>query len=166
MEHEKNKSWVVWQSGMKFEATTTTGHHLVLDTLPPGGTDSGPKPIELVLTALGGCTAMDVLSILQKMREPIEGLSVEVEGTRAAVHPMSYTDITMVYHVQGNVEPASLERAIELSRRKYCGVYAMLKHSAQIGTRYEIERGEMPEPEIVFGPDAVVEREHVAFALP
>src|SRR5947207_7507758 len=99
MIHEKQSTHVVWRAGMTFDATTTTGHHLVLDAPPPNGEDRGPKPIELMLTALGGCTAMDVLSLLQKMREPVIELNVDVEGTRATQHPMIYTDIEIVYRV-------------------------------------------------------------------
>ena len=136
---EKQHTTMVWRERMTFDATTTAGHQLVIDAAPPSGDGRGPKPIELLLTALAGCTAMDVLSILQKKREPVEGLEVFVEGTRAADHPMIYTDIAIVYRVRGNVKPDSVERAIELSTTKYCGVHAMLHHSAKITTRYEIE---------------------------
>ncbi len=141
---EKQSTRMVWRDQMTFDATTTTGHHLVIDALPPNGNDNGPKPIELVLTALAGCTAMDVLSILQKKREPLEGLEVFVEGTRAIEHPMIYTNIEVLYSVKGNVNPESVARAIELSEAKYCGVHAMLEHSAKITTRYEI----LGEPEL------------------
>jgi putative redox protein len=130
---------------MTFDATTTTGHRLVIDALPPTGNDNGPKPIELVLTALAGCTAMDVLSILQKKREPLEGLEVFVEGARATEHPMIYKEIALVYRVKGNVNPDAVERAIELSTTKYCGVHTMLHHDAKITTRYEIVR----EPQLI-----------------
>ncbi|MBI4674501.1 MAG: OsmC family protein [Chloroflexi bacterium] len=136
---EKQFTRMVWREGMTFDAQTTTGHHLVIDAVPPNGNDNGPKPIELLLTALAGCTAMDVLAVLQKKREPIEGLEVFVEGARASEHPKIYTDIEIVYRVRGNVSPQAVERAIELSETKYCGVNAMLRHSARITARYEIE---------------------------
>ncbi len=135
---EKQHTTMVWRERMTFDATTTAGHRLVIDAAPPLGDGRGPKPIELVLTALAGCTAMDVLAVLQKKREPVEGLEVRVEGTRATEHPMIYTDIEVVYRVRGNVNPESIERAIELSTTKYCGVHAMLHHAARITTRYEI----------------------------
>lgn len=166
MHPEKQSTHVVWRAGMTFDATTTTGHHLVMDSLPPTGEDRGPKPIELMLSALGGCTAMDVLSILQKMREPVIDLCVDVTGTRATKHPMIYTDIEVVYRVSGNVNPSALERAIELSETKYCGAIAMLAHSAHISTRYEIEPSDVLEQETEYGPDQVVEVEHVASTLP
>lgn len=130
---------MVWRKDMTFDATTTTGHHIVIDAIPPNGNDNGPKPIELILTALAGCTAMDVLAILTKKREPVQGLEVFVEGVRAEEHPRIYTDVQIVYRVRGPVNPQAVERAIELSETKYCGVSAMLGKSARLTTRYEIE---------------------------
>ena len=139
MANETQHSTVTWRERMTLDAVTTTGHQITLDApRANGGDDHGPKPIELLLTALAGCTAMDVLSILQKKREPVEGLQVYVEGTRANEHPMIYTDITVVYRVSGNVKAESVARAIELSEAKYCGAAAMLGQSARITTRYEI----------------------------
>jgi len=136
---EQQHTTMVWKGGMAFEGTTTTGHKLIVDaSREGGGQDSGPKPIELVLSALAGCTAMDVLSILQKKREPMKGLEVYVEGERASEHPMVYKHATIVYRVYGEVSKASVERAIELSNTKYCGVHAMLGKTAHIDTRYEI----------------------------
>jgi len=172
MTNEKQFTHLVWREGMTFDATTTTGHHLVIDAVPPSGKDRGPKPVELVLTALAGCTAMDVLSILQKMREPVLGLTVDVEGTRAATHPMIYTDIALVYRVRGAVSAESLERAIELSKTRYCGVQAMLEQSVRIQSRYEIiSYGIAPDDDIfhdgaVAGPDSILEKEYVAPTLP
>jgi putative redox protein len=136
---DKQFTNMVWRERMTFDATTTFGHKITLDAQPPGGDNRGPKPIELLLTALAGCTAMDVLSILQKKHEPLEGLEVFVEGERATEHPMIYTDIEVVYRVRGKVNPAALERAIELSLTKYCSVHAMLGKSAKIKHRFEIE---------------------------
>lgn len=135
---EKQTSTLVWQDRMTFEATTTYGHKIVIDAQPPEGDNHGPKPIELLLTALGGCSALDVISILQKKREPVQGLEVFVEGERASEHPMVYTNIEVVYRVRGNVNPVALERAIELSLTKYCGVHAMLSKSAKLTHRFEI----------------------------
>lgn len=166
MSNEKQFTHLVWREGMTFDATTTTGHQIVVDAVPPSGQDRGPKPIELVLTALAGCTAMDVLSILQKKQEPVRGLTVDVIGERATTHPMIYTNIQIVYRVRGNVSPVSVARAVGLSNTKYCGVHAMLEHSARITTRYEIEQDATSEAEPIFGPDEVVETEHVAATLP
>jgi len=129
-----------WREGMTFDATTTTGHHIVMD----GGheaDDQGPSPIELLLTALSGCTGTTVLGILQKKREPVEGLEVRVEGTRAEHHPKVYVEIEVLYRVYGAVSPESVERAIQLSEEKYCGVSTMLAETAVIRHRYEIIAG-------------------------
>ncbi|MBI5879218.1 MAG: OsmC family protein [Chloroflexi bacterium] len=132
---------MVWKDGMAFEGTTTTGHKIIIDaSREGGGEDRGPKPIELLLTGLAGCTAMDVLSVLRKKREPLKGLEVYVEGERAGDHPMVYKHITIVYRVYGDVNDASVARAVELSNTKYCGVHAMLEKTAHIHSRYEIIR--------------------------
>jgi putative redox protein len=136
---EKQHTTMKWRERMTFDGTTTDGHTLTVDAAAGhGGDGRGPKPIELLLTALAGCTGMDVISVLQKKREPVESFEVFVEGQRATEHPMIYTDIEIVYRVTGNVNPASIERAIELSRTKYCGVQAMLGKAANITDRYEI----------------------------
>ncbi len=149
MAPEKHLVRMKWREKMTFDASTTTGHHLTVDSsLAHGGDERGARPIELLLAGLAGCSAMDVISVLQKKREPVLGLEVDVEGTRAADHPMIYTDISMVYRVKGKVNPAAVARAVELSTTKYCGAYAMLSKSAHISTRFEIEGGETPEESV------------------
>ncbi|WP_376790889.1 OsmC family protein [Thermoflexus sp.] len=126
--------------GMKMEAVTPSGHTVVMDAAPDvGGTNQGPRPMELVLAALAGCTAMDVLSILRKKRQPLEGFAMEIRGERAPEHPKVYTDIDLLYIVKGNVDPQAVVRAIELSATKYCSVGAMLRKTARIRYRYRIE---------------------------
>lgn len=126
--------------GMKMEAFTPSGHTVVMDAAPDvGGTNQGPRPMELVLVALAGCTAMDVLSILRKKRQPLEGFAMEIRGERASEHPKVYTDIDLLYIVKGNVDPQAVVRAIELSATKYCSVSAMLRKTARIRYRYRIE---------------------------
>jgi putative redox protein len=157
---------VVWRDGMTFEATTNSGHRLVLDAAPPGGNDSGPRPMELLLTALAGCTAMDVLSILKKKREPVEGMQVIVEANRAQEHPKIYTEIQVLYRVRGSVNPAALVRAIEPSETKYCGVTAMLGARCRITSRFEIEPPTPVEESPNDGEDHNDEPEHIAESLP
>lgn len=135
----KQVSQVEWRERMTFDATTNSGHTLVLDAAPPAGDDRGVRPMELLLTALAGCSAMDVLSILEKKREPVEGLRVIVHAARAPEHPRIYTDIELEYHVRGNVNPNALRHAIGLTETKYCGVGAMLGKCATIHSRFEIE---------------------------
>ena len=105
-----------------------------------GGTGAGPQPHRLLLQALAGCTAMDVISILRKKRQQVSGLKVEVQGIRADQHPKVYTQIDVLYQVRGKtVAPQAVERAIELSTTRYCPVMAMLGKVAEIHTRYDIE---------------------------
>ncbi len=105
-----------------------------------GGTGAGPQPHMLLLQAMAGCTAMDVISILRKKRQQVSGLKVEVQGIRANQHPRVYTQIDVLYSVRGkNVDSQAVERAIELSRTRYCPVMAMLGKVAEIRTRYDIE---------------------------
>ena len=106
-----------------------------------GGGGAGPQPHRLLLQALVGCTAMDVISILRKKRQQVSGLSVEVQGYRADQHPRVYTQIEVLYRVRGqNVDPQAVARAIELSATRYCPVIAMLGKVAEVRTRYEIEK--------------------------
>lgn len=130
---------VVWKEGLQFEAHTPSGHTLILDS--PLGTNAGPSPMGLVLVALAGCTAMDVISILQKQRQPVTGLEVVVRAERAAEHPKVYTGYEVSYIVHGaGVSRAAVERAVALSEEKYCSVGAMLGQSAPI--RHTIQMDE------------------------
>jgi putative redox protein len=105
-----------------------------------GGVGAGPQPPRLLLLALAGCTAMDVISILRKKRQQVSGLSVEVQGSRADQHPRVYTRIEVLYWVRGqNVDPQAVARAIELSATRYCAVIAMLGKVAEVTTSYKVE---------------------------
>ncbi len=122
---------VVWKEGLQCEAYAPGGHTLLLDS--PLGTNAGPSPMGLVLVALAGCTAMDVVSILQKQRQPFTGLEVVVRAERATEHPKVYTGYEVVYIVRGQgVDRRAVERAVELSENKYCSVGAMLAKAAPI----------------------------------
>lgn len=100
-----------------------------------GGVGAGPQPPRLLLLALAGCTAMDVISILRKKRQQVSGLSVEVQGSQADKHPRVYTRISVLYRVRGqNVDPQAVARAIELSTTRYCPVIAMLGKVAEVTT--------------------------------
>src|SRR5256886_9891911 len=105
-----------------------------------GGVGAGPQPHRLLLLAMAGCTAMDVLSILRKKRQQVDGLSVEVQGSRADQHPRFYTRFDVLYRVRGiHIDPQAVERAIELSTTRYCPVIGLLGKVAEVATRYEIE---------------------------
>ncbi len=106
--------------------------------------DSGPEamaasPVQAVLAALGGCGAMDVISILRKKRQQVTDYEVVVTGVRAAEHPRVYTHIDVLHRVTGHgVSPAAVEDALRLSETKYCSVHAMLAPAVKIVSRYEI----------------------------
>jgi putative redox protein len=107
--------------------------------------DSGPEavaatPMQAVLAALGACTAMDVISILRKKRQPVTGYRIEVNGERRTdQHPKVYTRIEIVHRVWGrDISPQAVEEAIRLSDTKYCSVHAMLEHAVTITSRFEI----------------------------
>jgi len=128
------------ETGMRFSGTADSGHTLVLDAAEAaGGENAGFRPTELLLISLAGCTAMDVISILRKKRQDVTGLEVRTDGNRSEGHPKVYTDITIEYIVSGRgIDPAAVERAIELSTETYCTVEAMLKKAATITTSYRI----------------------------
>ncbi len=129
--------------GMQFVATSGTGHAIVVDGDPSvGGKNTGPRPMELILMGLAGCTAMDVVFILRRQRQPVQGLTVHVRGERAESHPKVYTRIHVEYTIYGDVDEKAAQRAIELSEEKYCSVSAMLKHTADITWSYRIVRAD------------------------
>jgi putative redox protein len=131
---------VVWSKGMSFTGTADSGHTVAIGTDPGvGGDDDGLRPMELMAISLAGCTAMDVISILRKKRVDVTGFEVKVDGDRAADHPKVFTAFNIHYVVRGHdVEPAAVERAMELSRTKYCPAQAMLGKIAPITLSYEI----------------------------
>lgn len=125
---------------MKFVATPQSGHSLVLDTKKEkGGEGSGVTPMELILTGLAGCTAMDVISILRKKREKVTDFQVNIEAERGEDFPKVFTKIHIEYVLTGKgINANSVERSIELSETKYCGVSAMLRKTADITSSYKI----------------------------
>jgi putative redox protein len=132
-----------WTEGLQFVATASGSNHaIVLDGNPEvGGADTGMRPMEALLCALGSCTAMDVVSVLQKKRLDVRAFEVRVAGQRAEEHPKRYTQITLTFLVTGHEIPAAaVERAIELSQTKYCGATASL--NAEIGYTYEVREVE------------------------
>lgn len=125
---------VTWKGAEAFEAVMPSGNHIVLD----GESKLGPGPMEILLGALGACTAVDVVSILAKKRQKLVGLEISVSGERAATPPKVWTKIEMVYKFTGEVEQKAARDAIELSKNKYCSVSAMLEKTAEITYRVEI----------------------------
>lgn len=130
--------------GMRF-AGAIDDVHIDLDAeTSVGGAGAGPQPHRLLLLAMAGCTAMDVISILRKKRQQVSGLRVEVQGSRAEQHPRVYTRFQVLYKVKGTaIDPRAVERAIELSTTRYCPVINLLKKVAPVTTRYKIEEEAM-----------------------
>lgn len=123
-----------WTDKDRFIGVASSGHALVVDA---GQDKTGPGPMELVLIGLCSCTAIDVVSILRKKREPFTGVEVRAEAERAPEPPSVYTSIRLVYHVTGEVSHKAVEDAVRLSEEKYCSVAAMLNRTAKI--TFEIE---------------------------
>lgn len=129
---------VKWVSKEQFLGVTPSGHAVPLDSDREANT--APGPMEMLLVALGACTATDVVIILGKKRQPLESLEVEVSGERAAEPPKVWTKLEILYRLRGALDEKAVRDAVALSEEKYCSVSAMLKKTAAVSTRYEITR--------------------------
>jgi len=127
----------IWTDKDRFLGDASSGHALVMDA---SETKTASTPMELVLVALCGCTASDVVGILRKKRERFTGLEVVAHAERATDFPKVYTHIKLVYRVRGPVTHKAMEDAVRLSKEKYCSVSTMLEKTAKI--EFEIEYGE------------------------
>ncbi len=129
---------VTWNKKLSFSSTGANGYTVPLDADPTvGGEDDGFEPMELIAIGLAGCTAMDTISILQKKRQDVTAFEVQVHAERAIEFPKVFTHITLEYILEGhNVDPAAVERAIELSSTKYCPAQAMLSKACEIEYKY------------------------------
>lgn len=126
-------------SKVHLAATNEQGIVVQMDGSPDiGGENLGARPMQLILMGLGGCTSMDVLSMLEKMREQVKAYKVIVQAERATEHPMVFTKIHVHYIFEGNLKKENVERAINLSMEKYCSVTHMLNKTAEITHDYEI----------------------------
>ena len=125
---------VLWTDNERYVAEATSRHAIVMDTAKE---TSANTPMELVLIALCGCTASDVVGILRKKREPFTSLEVSAQGQRAEGYPAVYNEIKLTYRVGGKVSHKAMEDAVHLSKEKYCSVSAMLEKTAKI--TFEIE---------------------------
>lgn len=137
------KARIQWQEGISTRGETESGHSILMDGAPDiGGKNLGPRPMELILLGLGGCSTIDVILILQKSRQEITDCVVEIEGTRASEDPKVFTDIHLHFIVTGkNLKSQQVERAISLSAEKYCSASIMLKSTANITHDFEIIEG-------------------------
>jgi putative redox protein len=130
-----------WVQGLQFVAKGDSGHAVVFDAhADVGGSDTGPRPGEVLLMSLGTCTGIDVVSILNKMRVSFNSLEVEVKGKNAEEHPKLYTEVWVKFVVKGDVPEDKLKKAIDLSRERYCSVGALFKKAAEMHYDYEITR--------------------------
>lgn len=129
---------VRWVGEEKFLGITPSRHSISLDSDRESNTGVGP--MEMLLVALGTCTATDVVSILKKKRQKLEALEIEVSGERAAEPPTVWVKLELVYRLTGDLDEKAVRDAIQLSEEKYCSVAAMLRKTAPITFRYEINR--------------------------
>jgi putative redox protein len=136
---------VVWKGRMSFDGSASRNFIVPLGTSSAaGGDDDGFSPMELLLVGLAGCTAMDVISILEKKRQEVTNFEVRVSGERATEHPKVFTNILLEYFVTGHhVDPVAVERSVELSATKYCSAAAMLDKVAKIEHRITVLEAEV-----------------------
>lgn len=134
------KASLVWKGEMAFAATSESGHTLVMDASPDQeGDNQGPRPMELLLLSLGGCTGMDVISFLRKKRVTVDELKIAIEAERRKEHPQVFTKVTLDYQIKGkNLKESDVKWAVELSQEKYCSVIGMLKKTVPITCRWSI----------------------------
>lgn len=125
-------------NNLEFDAVMGSGYRFSMSSRP--GVDAG-SPMEMLLAGVVGCTGIDVVSILQKMRQNVQGVDVEIKANRAEAYPMVYTDAELVYIVRGeNIDAKAVEKAIELSEEKYCSASIMFRRSGvNLRTSYRIE---------------------------
>ena len=129
-----------WKRGLEFSGTAPTGFTIDMSSHEDGGPKDDVSPVQLVALGLGGCTAMDVIAILQKKKQDVRSFHVRVTTQRKEDHPKVWTHALIEYFVTGSgIDPAAVERAIQLSHDKYCPVQNMLKASVEIESRYEIK---------------------------
>lgn len=133
-------SAITWTGGMGFNAEVE-GTEFGIDAAPQfGGQGGGPKPKTLMLTALAGCTGMDVVSILRKMRMPFDSLNIAVDGELTDDHPKVYKKIHIHYRFGGDeLDQAKIEKAVKLSQERYCGVTVMLAKTAEISFDIDLQ---------------------------
>ncbi len=135
------KAYVKQVKGITFAGKTDSNHWVIMDgTEEFGGSNAGTRPKELLLLGLGGCTGSDVVSILNKKKVKLDDFEINLTADTTEVHPQVFTRINIEYVFYGNnINPKDVERAIELSQTKYCGVTAMLQKAMEITHSYRIE---------------------------
>ncbi|MEW6650201.1 MAG: OsmC family protein [Chloroflexota bacterium] len=131
----------VWKSDLTFVASADSGFSLVMDTYRDvGGNESGFRPVELIALGTAGCTGMDVISILKKKRQEVTAFEVLVHATRATEHPKKITHMMIEYVITGrDIDPAAVERAVQLSEEKYCASIATIRGVVEIANKIVIK---------------------------
>jgi putative redox protein len=127
---------VKWVGEQKFIATSPSGHAIAIDADRLSNKAVGP--MEMLLLALGACTGTDVVIVLEKKRQKLDGLEVICSGERAVGYPQVWTKLEVLYRLRGKLDESAVQHAIELSEEKYCSVSATLQKTATLTTRYEI----------------------------
>ena len=137
------KTRITWLEDMTYVAQSPSGHALVIDGPPElGGHNLGPRPMELLLMGMGGCTAIDVVNILRKARQELRGCELQIDAERADSDPKVFTTIQVHFILTGkSLSAKHVERAIHLSAEKYCSASIMLGKTAQITHTFEIREG-------------------------
>jgi len=139
-EVEMSKAKVTYVGGMQFVGEGDSGHAIVMDSgSDVGGKNTGLRPSELLLIGIGGCSGMDIISILKKKRQQVSSFEINITGTKAGEHPMKYTHIDVEYVVTGkDLAEDAVQKAVQLSMDKYCSVKATLEGTAKITFSYRI----------------------------
>lgn len=134
------KAKVTFVQGMQFVGEADSRHAIVMDSdSSVGGSNTGLRPTELILIGLGGCSGMDVVSILKKKKQQVTGLEILVDGKKAEAYPMKFTDISIEFVVMGkDISEQAVKRAVQLSMDKYCSVKATLEGSANVTFSFRI----------------------------
>lgn len=135
------KARIKWVEDVSFIAETESGHAIVVDGAPgAGGRNLGPRPMELVLAGAAACTAFDVVWILKKARQAVSDCTVEADAERATEEPKVFTRIHLIYRVRGKgLQRTQVERAVKLSKEKYCSATAMLAKTAEVSFEIVLE---------------------------
>ena len=136
----KHSVKTTWKGQMAFDSHVS-GHHITMDASSElGGSDSGPRPKELMLSSIAGCTGMDVVSLLEKMRVEIKDFKILIEADLTEDHPKHYTKMHIIYVFYGKDLPSDkIQKAVELSQERYCGVSFMYKKAFEITYEIKIE---------------------------
>jgi len=135
---DPTKARLSWQSGLRFTARADSGHELTIDSTGRKN-HAGPSPMELMAIGVAGCTAMDVVYVLERMRTPPSGFDVEIVGERAQTDPKYFTSLAITYRVRGaGLEREKVERAVRLSHESLCAAIATVRPDCKISTVVEV----------------------------